>query len=182
MARGRHRSDNLNYWSEQHKGVLVWAARKALRTNPCPNIEIDDLVSVGWMGGLRRRPEDKLRGCSHYVYLQMLRHLRGEKKWQMDVFQDFNPSKPEYEREDPTDQFVTISLSEEMGLVLDVLNRQERFVIWRKYWCDESFAKIGVRMKVCGERVRQIHVSALQNLYLALVKRRTIDECAQDCR
>ena len=71
------------YWSEQHQKLLERAAQDALKTLPSPNIEIEDLISVGWISCLRRRSEKTLRGCYRYTYLNMIRYLFSEncKAW-----------------------------------------------------------------------------------------------------
>ncbi|HUV65670.1 MAG TPA: hypothetical protein VMW24_17370 [Sedimentisphaerales bacterium] len=70
------RIDDCNYWSEQHQALLVFCAKKAMRIFVIDNtVELDELISVGWIRTLRRRPSDRLKGCASFTISHMLDYL-----------------------------------------------------------------------------------------------------------
>ena len=71
--------DRRNYWSPQHKALLVVMAIKVLQTYPQladgTDEDKDELVNHGWLYGLRLRPPDKLHGCGSTIFKLMLNYL-----------------------------------------------------------------------------------------------------------
>jgi len=72
----RCRTDNLAYWSEQHKALLAFCAEKTLQMIPCHLVDIEELMSVGWYACLRRRTTDKLHGTATFVRRHMEKYVR----------------------------------------------------------------------------------------------------------
>lgn len=70
--------DKSNYWSDHHLALLLYTAQRVLQILPTPNVEISDLVAIGWQYSLRKRPADMLHNCFPILRNIMFSYLRRE--------------------------------------------------------------------------------------------------------
>ncbi len=138
---GRSLRDRRNYASEQHFYLLTFLAVKALRLYPDPNITIEDLITVGWYGQLRRVPENKLHGLSNNVLRNMYAYIQEEKKKSCRTFTNMDWYEETIVEECPEIQSITDK--DEVTFLLSSLSQSEISLLRKYYVQGCTFEKIG---------------------------------------
>lgn len=154
---GRPMRNRSNYWSMQHKKLLLYTAGRVLRRINTPNVDIEDLVSIGWLHVLRYRPEDKLAHCFSILYKEMLSFVRHE-------IEVRNKNCEEYlNLVQSRESLSQIQSKMDCDVVLSVLNDRDRKILMERSE-GKTLQEIGKDLKCSDENVRLLEKKALMDL------------------
>lgn len=79
MRSGRPTKDTRHYWTKDHRFLLYGLALKALIAEPCPTVDKDELVSIGWLHCMRRCHKKELPNAIGNTLRVMKAYIRSEK-------------------------------------------------------------------------------------------------------
>ena len=73
---GRPVTNKSNYWSKHHHGMLVVLARAIQRQFPLANLDIEELMNVGWYA--QARYYKNVKGKSYRIRREMFNWVKRE--------------------------------------------------------------------------------------------------------
>ena len=145
--------DRQNHASQQHFYLLSFLAVKALRLYPNPNVSVEDLITVGWYGQLRRVPENKLHGLSNNVLRAMYAYIREEKQKTSVTFTSLACNIYTVTEESPLLRH--IMHKDQVDALLSILPKESVSLLKKYYVQGKTFQEIGEDIGMTRQGVQQ---------------------------
>lgn len=152
---GRPLKDKRNYWSDDHRYLLAWAAQRTNRwlvRHDCAPMDPWDLMIEGWRRSLRYcRTTEELRQAAGQMFISMMNYARDEAfrsretQWQQH---DEIECDGEAEQIEARDTLV--------ALLRACVNERNFTAAAQTTGLGLTLDEAGLRMGLCGERVRQL--------------------------
>lgn len=144
--------DRRNYASKEHFYLLSYLAMKALHFYPNPNVSVEDLITVGWYGQLRRVPENKLYGLSNYVLRAMCAYICEDRQKTSITFTsiDYEPITTE---ESPLLRHIIHK--DQVETLLSILPKESVSLLKKYYVQGKTFQEIGEEIGMTRQGVHQ---------------------------
>lgn len=166
MGRGRIRKDHRSHWSNDHRYVLFWAAKRTIRflsrTGDLRNVELWDLVIQGWLNAMRRCKTrvERQKACTNTVR-HMITYAKRLCKATPPLSHDDNDEDGTPHPPDLHDQFAKIDEVDEMLWIYKALPKRFRQT-YMEYYVErmsqnDMAAKYGISREGARQRVLKLN-------------------------